>query len=105
MVDNVGLVLSYTGANVQGAWDTETLRFNDFYGSLGFKGSDSDLVVTASYARQRDNYDEQNFLGERDLGDFELCRPADADEDEAADIAEGLFAAANADLPNSSSRI
>ena len=65
MVDNVGLVLSYTGANVQGAWDTETLRFNDFYGSLGFKGSDSDLVVTASYARQRDNYDEQNFLGER----------------------------------------
>jgi Fe(3+) dicitrate transport protein len=70
MAENVGLVLSYTGANVQGAWDTEQLRFNDFFGSLGWKGSDSDLVVTASYARQRDNYDEQNFLGERDLGTF-----------------------------------
>jgi Fe(3+) dicitrate transport protein len=96
LVDNVGLVLSYTGANVQGAWDTETLRFNDFYGSLGFKGSDSDLVVTASYARQRDNYDEQNFLGERDLGVLPGFTPADGDEDEAAEIAEELFAAVNA---------
>ncbi|OYW57023.1 MAG: hypothetical protein B7Y80_02850 [Hyphomicrobium sp. 32-62-53] len=96
MVDNVGLVLSYTGANVQGAWDTEQLRFNDFYGSLGFKGSSSDLVVSASYARQRDNYDEQNFLGERDLGVLPGFTPADGDEDDAADFAEGLFAAANA---------
>jgi Fe(3+) dicitrate transport protein len=83
MVDNVGLVLSYTGANVQGAWDTEQLRFNDFYGSLGFKGASSDLVVTASYARQRDNYDEQNFLGERELGDFDA-----ANEDAAVEAAE-----------------
>ena len=62
-VDNVGLVASYTGADVQGAWDTERLRVNDFYGALGFKGSSSDLVVSAIHARQRDNYDEQNFLG------------------------------------------
>jgi Fe(3+) dicitrate transport protein len=83
MVDNVGLVLSYTGANVQGAWDAEQLRFNDFYGSLGFKGASSDLVVTASYARQRDNYDEQNFLGEAELGEFDA-----SDEDAAVEAAE-----------------
>ena len=37
-VDNVGLVASYTGADVQGTWDTERLRVNDFYGALGWKG-------------------------------------------------------------------
>ncbi|HRO51395.1 MAG TPA: TonB-dependent receptor plug domain-containing protein, partial [Hyphomicrobium sp.] len=61
--DNVGVVASYTGADVQGAWDTERLRFNDFYGAIGWKGSSSDLVVSSMYARQRDDYDEQNFLG------------------------------------------
>jgi Fe(3+) dicitrate transport protein len=61
--DNVGLVLSYTGADQQGSWDTERLRFNDFHGALGWKGVDDDLVVSLTYARQRDNYDEQNFLG------------------------------------------
>ena len=60
--DNVGLVLSYTGADQQGSWDTERLRFNDFHGALGWKGVDDDLVVSLTYARQRDNYDEQNFL-------------------------------------------
>jgi Fe(3+) dicitrate transport protein len=89
MVDNVGLVLSYTGANVQGAWDTEQLRFNDFYGSLGFKGASSDLVVTASYARQRDNYDEQNFLGEADLGEF-VAAGEDAAIEASEIAAEGL---------------
>lgn len=62
--ENVGLVLSYTGANVQGAWDTERLRFDDFYGAIGWKGADQDLTVSIVHARQRDNYDEQNFLGE-----------------------------------------
>ncbi len=78
--DNVGIVASYTGANVQGAWDTEQLRFNDFYGAIGWKGSSSDLVVSSSYARQKDNYDEQNFLGEVEL--------PTGDEAEAEDIAE-----------------
>ena len=82
-VDNVGVVASYTGADVQGAWDTERLRFNDFYGAIGWKGSSSDLVVSSVYARQRDDYDEQNFLG-----GFEI---EDADsEEEAAGIAAGL---------------
>ncbi len=60
---NVGVVASYTGADVQGNWDTERLRFNDFYGAISWKGSSSDLVVSSMYAKQRDNYDEQNFLG------------------------------------------
>ncbi len=38
--ENVGVVASYTGANVQGLWDTEQLRFNDFYGSIGWEGFD-----------------------------------------------------------------
>ena len=84
-IGNVGVVASYTGANVQGVWDTERLRFNDFYGAIGWKGASSDLVVSASYARQRDNYDEQNFLGNYELGEFNA-----ADEDEAEEQAEAV---------------
>jgi Fe(3+) dicitrate transport protein len=87
-VDNVGLVASYTGADVQGAWDTERLRVNDFYGALGFKGASSDLVVSAIHARQRDNYDEQNFLGSG--VEIEFDDPAMATEANAARIAGGL---------------
>jgi Fe(3+) dicitrate transport protein len=79
-VGNVGIVASYSGANVQGAWDTERLRFNDFYGAVGWKGGSSDLVVSASYARQRDNYDEQNFLGNYELGEFTAVDEDDAEE-------------------------
>lgn len=82
-VDNVGIVASYTGANVQGAWDTERLRFHDFYGAIGWKGSSSDLVVSSVYARQRDDYDEQNFLGGYEVED------ADS-EGAAADAVAGL---------------
>ncbi|MGE3228593.1 MAG: TonB-dependent receptor family protein [Hyphomicrobium sp.] len=81
-IGNVGVVASYTGADVQGAWDTERLRFNDFYGAIGWKGPSSDLVVSSVYARQKDDYDEQNFLG-----GFEV----EADnEDDAAAAAAGL---------------
>jgi Fe(3+) dicitrate transport protein len=83
--ENVGLVLSYTGADVQGVWDTERLRFHDFHGALGWKGVDDDLTVSVTYARQRDNYDEQNFLGEVE-GDVTA-----SSEEEAAEI----FAAQN----------
>jgi Fe(3+) dicitrate transport protein len=91
-IGNVGIVASYSGANVQGAWDTERLRFNDFYGAIGWKGPSSDLVVSASYARQRDNYDEQNFLGNYELGEFGGTPGYDEDdaEDEAELVAEGF---------------
>jgi Fe(3+) dicitrate transport protein len=86
-VDNVGVVLSYTGADVQGAWDTEQLTFNDFYGAIGWKGVDQDLTVSVVHARQRDHYDEQNFLAEIEDDAF----GQGADSDEAAEI----FAAQN----------
>jgi Fe(3+) dicitrate transport protein len=85
---NVGLVASYTGSDVQGAWDTERLRVHDFYGALGWKGSSSDVVVSAIHARQRDNYDEQNFLGSEI--EIEFDDPSQATEENAALVAGGL---------------
>lgn len=64
--DNVGVVASYSGADADGAWDTERLRHNDFYGAIGWKGVDQDLVVSMVHARQRDNYDESNLELEED---------------------------------------
>ncbi len=39
----------------------ERLRYNDFYGAVGFKGVNSDLTISAVHFRQRDNYDEANL--------------------------------------------
>lgn len=74
-IGNVGLVASYSGANVEGAWNTEVLRYDDFYVALGFKGSNQDLVVNYSYAKQRDNYDESNLEVEGDDGDVDPFEP------------------------------
>lgn len=64
---NVGAVFSYSGSEAGGAWDNEVLRYNDFYGALGWKGVDQDLTVSGVYFRQRDNYDEDNFEGDDSL--------------------------------------
>ena len=72
--ENVGVVFSYTGADVQGAWDTEKLRFHDFYGAIGWKGVDQDLTVSVSHGRQRDKYDESNLeVEDGDPGDAEAA--------------------------------
>ncbi|MDX2307542.1 MAG: TonB-dependent receptor [Hyphomicrobium sp.] len=81
-VENVGMVFSYTGEDLQGAWDAERLKANDFYGALGFRGSSQDVVVSLSYARQRDTYDEQNFLGEYE---FEVDAATQEEAEEAAE--------------------
>jgi Fe(3+) dicitrate transport protein len=60
---NVGVVASYSGSEAGGAWDNEVLRYNDFYGAIGWKGIDQDLAISGVYFRQRDNYDEDNFEG------------------------------------------
>ncbi|WP_020087453.1 TonB-dependent receptor family protein [Hyphomicrobium zavarzinii] len=60
---NVGVVASYSGSEAPGSWEIERLRYNDFYGALGFRGSQQDLTISGSYNRQRDNYDEDNFVG------------------------------------------
>jgi Fe(3+) dicitrate transport protein len=67
-IGNVGVVFSYSGAEADGAWDTERLRYNDFYGAVGFRGVNSDLTISAVHFRQRDNYDEANLEGEEDDG-------------------------------------
>jgi Fe(3+) dicitrate transport protein len=63
---NVGVVASYSGSETGGAWDNEVLRYNDFYGAIGFKGSNQDLTVSGGFHRQRDVYDETNFEGTAD---------------------------------------
>ena len=97
---NWGTVLSYTGANAEGAWNTERLRFNDFYAALGWKGVQSDFTFSAVYFRQRDNYDESNFEGDDDdppgqverdfFRDIKHCKtcynPGSADNTYNADI-------------------
>ncbi|MFJ5487157.1 TonB-dependent receptor family protein [Hansschlegelia beijingensis] len=61
--ENVGVVLSYSGLNAGGSWDTEKLGYNDFYGALGIRGENQDLTVSGGFFRQRDHYDEDNFSG------------------------------------------
>lgn len=63
---NWGVVASYSGSETGGAWDNEVLRYNDFYGAIGVKGDNQDLTVSGGFFRQRDDYDEDNFL----RGDF-----------------------------------
>ncbi len=60
---NVGVVASYSGADAGGAWDVEELGYNDFYGAIGFKGTNQDLTISGGFFRQRDRYDEDNFGG------------------------------------------
>ena len=82
---NWGTVVSYTGANVQGAWDTERLRYNDFYAALGWQGTNSDIVFSAAYMRQRDNYDEANLEFEEEEGE------GDDDDEEEEEEEESIF--------------
>jgi len=60
---NVGVVASYSGADAGGSWNVEDLGYNDFYGAIGFRGTNQDLTISGGYFRQRDTYDEDNFGG------------------------------------------
>lgn len=60
---NAGVVASYSGGDSGGAWDNEVLSYNDFYGALGLRGSTQDITLSGGYFRQRDKYDENNFIG------------------------------------------
>ena len=79
---NWGTVLSYSGAEADGAWDNERLRYNDFYTALGWKGVKSDMTLSAVYFRQRDNYDEANF--ELEAEEEEEGEEGEEEEGEAA---------------------
>ena len=84
--ENWGTVVSYTGADVQGTWDTERLRYNDFYAAVGWKDTNADFVFSGSYMRQRDNYDEANLEFEEEEEDGE--EEGDLEEDEALEEEE-----------------
>lgn len=60
-VDNVGVVFSYTGADADGVFDLERLRYDDFYGSVKLTGDRSDFSISGLYYRERSNYDETNL--------------------------------------------
>ncbi|MFD1704386.1 TonB-dependent receptor family protein [Methylopila henanensis] len=62
-VDNIGVVLSYSGLDAGGAWDVEKLGYNDFYAAIGIRGENQDLTFSGGFHRQRDHYDEDNFSG------------------------------------------
>lgn len=59
----VGVVLSYTGQNADGVFDTEELQWDDFYGSLNWDiNPQHNLGVSFTHFRERfDGYDESNL--------------------------------------------
>lgn len=69
-IGNAGVVVSYSGAEGAGSWDNEVLRYNDFYGAIGLRGTNQDLTVSGGYFRQRDRYDEINFVPEDEEGGY-----------------------------------
>jgi len=59
---DVGLVLSYTGADADGSFDVEGFRYDDFYGSVEWTpGNEHVLNASFTYFRERSNYDESNL--------------------------------------------
>jgi Fe(3+) dicitrate transport protein len=84
---NVGIVASYSGADAGGAWDTEELGYNDFYGAIGFRGTNQDLTISGGYFRQRDVYDEDNFDEDEQAEFFKYGR------NKTRGAADGFFAA------------
>jgi Fe(3+) dicitrate transport protein len=82
---HVGVVASYSGADAGGAWDVEDLGYNDFYGAIGFRGTNQDLTISGGFFRQRDTYDEDNFEGS--TTEFNQYR-----RNKVRGAADGLFA-------------
>ncbi len=70
---NFGYVFAYSGLDADGAFDTERLRYNDYYGALGWQGKNQDMTVSSGYFRQRDNFDEDNFTTE-EFQQFGRCK-------------------------------
>lgn len=71
-----GAVVSYSGADADGAWNTEQITYDDFYAALGWRGSQSDFTASAVFFRQRDHYDESNFSGteEKFFNEVKHCK-------------------------------
>ncbi len=62
MQDDVGLVLSYSGMNGDGIFDTESTQFDDLYGSIQWQiNPRHTLASSLTYFRERSDYDESNL--------------------------------------------
>jgi len=60
-----GVVLSYTGANSDGAFDVEGHRFDDLFGSVDWRlGPRQQLGLSTTVFRERSHYDESNLTPE-----------------------------------------
>lgn len=58
----VGLVLSYSGADGDGAFDVETHQYDDVFASLDWAITDRhELGLSSTYFRERSRYDESNL--------------------------------------------
>lgn len=58
----LGTVLSYTGFAGDGVFDVERTRFDDYFGSLDWALSERQSIgLSATFARERSNYDESNL--------------------------------------------
>jgi Fe(3+) dicitrate transport protein len=61
----LGVVLSYTGANADGAFDVEGHRFDDLFGSVDWRlGPRQQLGFSTTVFRERSHYDESNLTPE-----------------------------------------
>lgn len=58
----VGLVFAYTGQNADGAFDVEDFQYDDFFTSIDWGvNADHNLGISATYFRERSDYDESNL--------------------------------------------
>jgi Fe(3+) dicitrate transport protein len=61
-IGDFGIALAYTGADADGAFDTEKSRFDDFYGEVEYRINDRHSIeASATHLRERSNYDESNL--------------------------------------------
>lgn len=59
---NVGTVVSYTSFAGDGIFDVERTRFDDYFGSVDWALTDHhDIGLSATFSRERSNYDESNL--------------------------------------------
>lgn len=59
---DLGLVLSYTGADADGSFDVEGFSYDDFYASAEWSPGDTHVLgASFTYFRERSNYDESNL--------------------------------------------
>ncbi len=69
-INDVGVVLSYTGQNADGVFDTEETQWDDLYGSLEWDiGERHNIFTSFTYFRERaDGYDESNLTPQEYFG-------------------------------------